>query len=43
MTDLLVLVGDQLPNTGVKLSMWIFGGLTLLILGGAALLAGRRR
>ena len=34
---------DQLPNTGVKLSMLVFGGLTLLILGGGAFLAGRGR
>ncbi|WP_117214600.1 LPXTG cell wall anchor domain-containing protein [Allorhizocola rhizosphaerae] len=32
-----------LPNTGVKISMVAFAGLTLLILGGGAIWASRRR
>lgn len=34
---------DQLPNTGVQISVMIFGGLALLILGGGLLLTSRRR
>ncbi len=32
-----------LPNTGVKISMLAFAGLTLLILGGGAIWASRRK
>lgn len=32
-----------LPNTGVKISMLAFGGLTLLILGAGVFLASRKR
>lgn len=34
---------DQLPKTGVKISVMVFGGLTLLILGGGLFLASRRQ
>jgi len=33
---------DQLPTTGVQITVMIFGGLSLLILGGGLFLAGRR-
>jgi LPXTG-motif cell wall-anchored protein len=39
----IALVADELPKTGVKISMIAFGGLTLLILGGGLFLASRRR
>lgn len=39
----LAIGGAILPNTGVKLSMLAFGGLSLLFLGAAAYFAGRRR
>lgn len=35
--------GTQLPHAGVKLSMIVFGGLSLLILGGGLFMTGRRR
>lgn len=34
---------DVLPVTGVKISMVVFGGLTLLILGTGAFLASHRK
>jgi LPXTG-motif cell wall-anchored protein len=34
---------DQLPKTGVKITVMVFGGLTLLILGGGLFLASRRQ
>ncbi len=34
---------DQLPATGVHITIMIFGGLSLLILGGGLFLAGRHR
>jgi len=34
---------DHLPTTGVQISVIIFGGLSLLILGGGLFLAARRR
>lgn len=33
---------DRLPDTGVQISVMVFGGLTLLIFGGGLFLAGRR-
>ena len=33
---------DHLPITGVQITVMIFGGLSLLILGGGLFLAGRR-
>lgn len=43
MTQVWAGAAEQLPQAGVKLSMMVFGGLTLLILGGGLFLAGRRR
>lgn len=40
--DVIRLTVDQLPNTGVQISVMVFGGLTLLILGGGVFLASRR-
>lgn len=40
--DVSWLAVDHLPNTGVQISVIVFGGLTLLILGGGLFLAGRR-
>lgn len=34
---------DHLPTTGVQISVMIFGGLALLILGGGLFLAARRQ
>ena len=40
--DVIRLAVDHLPNTGVRISVMVFGGLTLLILGGGLFLASRR-